>query len=406
MPIPTPSLESLTWGETEGSLSLILAPQATLGFDRVGRLTGLYENGFYVARGLDGRCLEKKWMWTGDLQARRHIRELTEPERGALRHRVRQLLTQGIQAVPRLAEKGGLHRLRGGREEPLDPVSLQRSLDELKSTMDNRWARDPRRFSRVWRPIGILPPDQYLSLVIQVTEGCAWNQCGFCDFYAAHPFRVRTQAEIDRHTEEAAAFFGPALEGRCSIFLGAANALQAPPPLLLEVAEKLARRFPRLATPQADGVGGLYAFAETVRLGAWTPSDLKALAATGFRRAYVGVETGCDDLRRAMRKPGTASQALHGLEKLKSAGIPLGVIVLLGAGGREAAARHVKSTVTFLARAPLGPGDLVYFSPLWGDSSASPLTTAELESQRNELEHRVPSRGERRALYDIREFLY
>jgi radical SAM superfamily enzyme YgiQ (UPF0313 family) len=399
-------IESITWGETAGSESLILSPRATLGFDRTGRPTGLYENGLYTARGLDGRCLEKKWLWDpGRPDARRHIRALDDREREALRARLKTLL----QSAQNAALAGTpLRRYDRGREIPADPAQLTQKIEKLTAFLDREWEADPRRFAEVWNPIGILPPDQYLSLVIQVVEGCAWNQCTFCDFYAARPFRVRTREEIDRHTDAAVRYFGDGLEGRCAVFLGDANALQAPPALLIPLAESLAQRFPRLARPQADGVGGLYAFAETARTAAWSPGELRSLATAGFRRAYLGVETGDDALRRLLRKPGSSADALRAMEKLKSAGVALGLIVLLGAGGRDHAAGHARATADLLSRAPLGPGDFVYFSPLVeADAPASPaLTEEEKADQRRWIEGRVPSRGERRALYDIREFLY
>jgi plasmid stability protein len=264
-------IESITWGETAGSESLILSPRATLGFDRTGRPTGLYENGLYTARGLDGRCLEKKWLWDpGRPDARRHIRALDDREREALRARLKTLL----QSAQNAALAGTpLRRYDRGREIPADPAQLTQKIEKLTAFLDREWEADPRRFAEVWNPIGILPPDQYLSLVIQVVEGCAWNQCTFCDFYAARPFRVRTREEIDRHTDAAVRYFGDGLEGRCAVFLGDANALQAPPALLIPLAESLAQRFPRLARPQADGVGGLYAFAETARTAAWAHGE-------------------------------------------------------------------------------------------------------------------------------------
>jgi len=405
MSVPV-TFESITWGETAGSTSLILSPRATLGFDLAGRPTGLYENGLYTARGLDGRCLEKKWIWEpGRRDARRHIRPLSPTEREALRGRIEHLLDEARNA----ARTGTpVRRFVRGQERPGRADELAERIETLTVFLKAGWEEEPRRFAEIWNPIGILPPDQYLSLVIQVAEGCAWNQCTFCDFYAARPFRIRGREEIDRHTNAAVNFFGAGLEGRCAIFLGDANALQAPPALLIPLAESLAARFPRLARPQVDGVGGLYAFAEAARTAAWSPSELGALAAAGFRRAYLGIETGDDALRRRLRKPGAAKDALRAMEKLKSAGIHLGVIVLLGAGGRDFAAGHARATADLLTRAPLGPGDFVYFSPLVETENPAfpPLTEDEKADQRRWIEERVAPRGERRALYDIREFLY
>jgi len=38
------------------------------------------------------------------------------------------------------------------------------------------------------KPVGILPPDQYMAVVLQAAEGCAFNTCTFCDFYRDRSF--------------------------------------------------------------------------------------------------------------------------------------------------------------------------------------------------------------------------
>lgn len=410
-------IDRLLIGETLGSYSLVISPQATLTFDRARRPMGFYENGLYTARGLNGQCLEKKWVWSDAQETRRHIRALSEPERDALKQRFLTLISLCRTKLPELGETNRLRYCVRGRETPADIFAMETFVDFLTQGVQKAWTTDPAHFARVWRPIGILPPDQYLALVLQVTEGCAWNQCAFCDFYHGRPSRVRSLDEIRRHADEAERFFGAALSGRCSIFLGDANAFQAPPELLIPVAEELAVRFPQLAEPQADGIGGLYSFAEAERLAAWTQADLQALARAGYRRAYLGVETGSNDLRRALRKPATAETVAASSLKLKSAGISVGLIVLLGAGGHENADAHVRETAELLRDINLGPGDLLYFSPLIAGPGTSyaktstrwgwtPLTDSRLFAQRREIEAQVPPRGERRALYDIREFLY
>lgn len=410
-------IETLLVGETSGSYSLVISPQATLSFDRSGRPTGLYENGFYTVRGLNGRCLEKKWVWGKTGEAQRHIRELTEPERDTLKNKFLEYIACCHRNLGDLSQNNNLRSFVRGRETPVEKGATADFLDFLTCGVKKAWTTDPAHFANIWKPIGILPPDQYLALVIQVAEGCAWNQCSFCDFYSGRPSRVRTLDEVLTHAEEAERFFGPALSGRCSLFLGDANAFQAPPHALIPIAEELALRFPQLATAQPDGVGGLYSFADAARLSAWNLADLQALARTGYRRAYIGVETGSDKLRRQLRKPGTAETAAENIFKLKTAGIGVGLIVLLGAGGQENTTAHVKETADLLRNALLGPGDLLYFSPLRTDGQSSygrmaarqgwtPLTEPEMLNQRRAIEAQVTPRGERRALYDIREFIY
>ena len=115
---------------------------------------------------------------------------------------------------------------------------------------------DSVRFLAASGPVGILPPDQYLSLVVRVTEGCSWNACTFCSLYRDVPFRWKRPDELRAHLAALGEYFGPSIALRRSVFLGDANALCLAHDRLLPLLEAVAARFP--GTP-------LYSF-----LDAWT----------------------------------------------------------------------------------------------------------------------------------------
>lgn len=409
--VPTRSVSpaAVTLGFTAGTVTLALGTRGTLTFDAAGRPRALYENDRYIARGWDGRCLEKKWVSAPGGLFHRRVRSLEAGERTALRDRFR-LLLEGFQRdLPALRRARRFRCLDRGRPVRDGGERAAAFAAAARSKLAAEWDTEAADFHRTYRPIGVLPPDQYLSLVLQVTEGCAWNRCSFCDFYAGQPFRVKSPAEFDRHLEDVERLFGPALAGRCSVFLGSANALDVPPDVLIPAVRRAAERFPALARPQPDGVGGVYAFGEATRLARWSADDLRRLRRAGLRRAYLGVETGDPDLRRKIRKPGGPDVVVSAIRKLKDAGIHAAPIVLLGLGGRAAHDRHVAGTADVLARSPLGPGDMIYFSPVTGTPGRpdeTPLTEQERWNQRTAIEARLPDTGARRAHYDIREFLY
>jgi radical SAM superfamily enzyme YgiQ (UPF0313 family) len=272
---------------------------------------------------------------------------------------------------------------------------------------------DSVRFLAASGPVGILPPDQYLSLVVRVTEGCSWNACTFCSLYRDVPFRWKSPDELRVHVAALGEYFGPSIALRRSVFLGDANALCLAHDRLFPLLEIVSTRFP--AAP-------LYSF-----LDAWTgqrkrPSEWREYEALGLRRVYVGLETGDPGLLEWLEKPGSPRDAVDLVGALHEAGIAAGVIVLLGAGGERFAAAHAARTAEVLTQMRLGPGDLVYFSEYvddpvlaYGRHAKGALDLAPLPPARNgevrrdilaAVQPKDPGRPPRTATYDIREFVY
>jgi radical SAM superfamily enzyme YgiQ (UPF0313 family) len=262
--------------------------------------------------------------------------------------------------------------------------------------------------------VSILPPDQYLALVLQATEGCSYNRCTFCDFYHDRPFRIKRPDELRAHIAAVRDFFGPALGLRRALFLADANALIAPMALLRGWLDEI----------EASGImpgAGIYSFMDAFDVGRKSEAEWAELGRRGLRRVYIGLESGSDALLRWLRKPGSAADAIEAVDRLKSAGLAVSVIVMIGIGGERYAAGHVEDTVAALNAMRLGRGDIIYLSPFveqpgtaYSEMAAaaglSPLDTAGAARQetaiRAGLVYRDPARVPQLARYDIREFAY
>ncbi len=379
-----------------GSVLVALRPQVinllvdghepSYAFDRAGRLIGAFVGARNYRRGLDNRVLEK---WRDPAGARQRRWLSGEETRTFL---------------------GGAYALAGA-------VAQAAGRPELACLARWDWSalqRDAARFREIYEPVSILPPDQYLALVLQATEGCSYNRCTFCDFYRDRAFRVKSPAELRAHAGAVLDFFGPAASLRKTLFLADANALVAPMP-------RLRAWFDVLAAMPGLPAGGVYSFIDAFDVHRKSLADWGELAGRGLKRVYIGLESGHDALLRWLRKPGTVSDAVEAVRLLRAAGIRVSVIVMTGIGGEAYAAAHVSGTIAALNAMPLSAGDIIYFSPFvdhpgseYGRAAAQagvrPLSAAQVTDQETSLRsgYRAadPSRAPQLARYDIREFIY
>ena len=276
---------------------------------------------------------------------------------------------------------------------------------------------DAARFAAAYDPIGILPPDQYLALVLQATTGCSFNTCTFCDLYH-QPFRVKTLDEFRRHIREVRDYLGDSLLLRQrSIFLGAANALAVPMPRLLPLFEIMQEAFAPSPENRGGAGAGVGAFLDAFTGTRKSAEDYRALAERGLRRVYIGLESGHDPLLEFVRKPGHAQDAIDTVQAIKAAGVNIGVIVLIGLGGERFAAGHIADTISVLNRMQLGSGDFLYFSNLVEEPDTPypilaaqqgirALTAIERAAQRDAIRAGLPASGVKSSHYDVREFVY
>lgn len=376
-------------------------------FDHAGRFFTAWRENRLFRRALDGRVLEKYTDRRGRHPVR-HRRFLGAGERAALVDDAAAAARATLEAL-----RDGTAELLWALPEPPDRSWAQR-MAAAAAAFDAREADvDGQRFHSVYTPVSILPPDRYLALVVQITEGCHWNRCTFCSFYRNRPFRVKPIADFAAHLDAIIGFFREGLALRRGVFLGDANALLLPADDLGPRLNLVAQRFPGHAQDVSAFIDVFSGHHKTVE-------DFSALRARGLKRVYVGVETGDDGLLALLNKPQTSMDAVGLVRSMKAAGLAVGVIVMAGIGGLGYWRRHVEATLGVLSRMALGTGDLVYVSaftePAEGPYAERarleglvPLDHAAVADQVEELRRgaaRVVGPGTRVAPYDIEEFLY
>jgi len=317
------------------AINLFIQPPNNLWtFDREGRPISMYIDGRYYRRTLDNRLLYKYREKVSGITFRR-TRFLTPSEGN-------QLIQAGHEILKTL--------------QPRLSKALQAPVGKILTMDSTALQAEVTRFRTVYYPVSILPPDQYLSLVVQVTEGCNYNQCLFCDFYKDRPFRIKSETELEHHLENVQQFFKDGLSYRRGIFLADANALVTPMKKLVPVIEAIHRQFPDHQQ--------IFSFIDIFTGDKKKSSDFKILSDLGLTRIYLGVESGSYKLLKFLQKEQSLERIPPFAESLKAAGVQLGVIFLAGAGGKAFHTEHRKASLDLIQKLPLGKGDIVYISEL------------------------------------------
>jgi len=176
------------------------------------------------------------------------------------------------------------------------------------------------------------PPSEAGSLIFQVTLGCSWNRCLFCAMYKTKKYLVRPFEELEKDVAEMSRRF----PGARKIFLADGDPLEAPTGHLVKVLDLMNLRFPSLERVSA--------YAGPGNLEEKTPEELKELKERKLDILYLGIETGCDELLKKIRKGATAKQIVEGGRKAIRAGLRMSAFILLGLGGVGGSYAHAKDS--------------------------------------------------------------
>lgn len=181
------------------------------------------------------------------------------------------------------------------------------------------------------------PPSEARSYILQCTIGCTHNRCTFCAMYKDKKFQVRSLEDIKTDIRMAKQYYGDVEK----VFLADGDAIAMETNDLLEILETLYQSFPSLKHV------GVYASPDVVLHK--DISELTALKAAGLTIAYLGVETGDEELLKDIRKGVTYDEMVEAGRRLRRAGMQLSVTVLLGLAGRTPqAVDHAKNTAKIL----------------------------------------------------------
>jgi len=181
------------------------------------------------------------------------------------------------------------------------------------------------------------PPSEVHSLILPVTNGCSWNSCTFCEMYTApqKKFRARDEAQVLDEIRRA----GEQLIVQ-RIFLADGDALVLPTRRLLNILNAIREHMPDVQRVSS------YCLPRNLRKK--SVDELKELADAGLRMAYVGAESGDDQVLELINKGETYESTLSALDKLGQAGITRSVMILNGLGGQRYSEQHALNSARLM----------------------------------------------------------
>lgn len=172
------------------------------------------------------------------------------------------------------------------------------------------------------------PPGEANSVILQVTLGCSWNGCSFCEMYQSKQFRVKDERQVLEEIME----MGKIFQGVRKVFLADGNAMVLSTGRLLKILAAIEKSFgPRIRVSS-------YALPRDVL--AKTGTELIELRTAGLELIYVGIESGDDEVLEMVNKHETAASTVEGLLKAGEAGITSSVMIVNGLAGKKYSRQH------------------------------------------------------------------
>jgi radical SAM superfamily enzyme YgiQ (UPF0313 family) len=185
------------------------------------------------------------------------------------------------------------------------------------------------------------PPSEARSLILQVTNGCSWNRCTFCEMYTQSQkrFNVKPQLQIERELESVAET-GQAVR---RIFLADGDAMTLSSRRLKLILQAIRRFLP--------GVQRISSYCLPRNLKSKSVAELSELGELGLNLFYVGCESGDDLVLQRVNKGENFESSLAALKKIKSAGSRSSVMILNGMGGKRYSKQHAVNSARLMNQA-------------------------------------------------------
>ncbi|SEL12787.1 Radical SAM superfamily protein [Colwellia chukchiensis] len=185
------------------------------------------------------------------------------------------------------------------------------------------------------------PPSEWKSLILQVTNGCSWNRCTFCDMYTAENKKFKPKKLADIEQELITVAESGLATGR--VFLADGDAMMLPFNRLKDILLLIKQYLPNVTRVSS--------YCLPRNLTNKTVQQLAELAKLGLTLVYVGCESGDDEVLELIEKGESYQSSLVALQKIKQAGMKSSVMILNGLGGPELSLQHAVNSARLMNEA-------------------------------------------------------
>lgn len=176
------------------------------------------------------------------------------------------------------------------------------------------------------------PPSEGNSLIFQVTLGCSFNKCSFCNMYRTKKYVERPWSDVKKEIDLAAHDYPQTQR----IFLADGDALNLSTDTLLCILDYVHEKFSCLQRVSC--------YAMPKNLLQKKDDELEKLKTAGLDMFYLGIETGNDLILKKVTKGATSGGIIRACQKAKNHGFILSCMIILGLGGRDYTERHIRDT--------------------------------------------------------------
>ena len=226
----------------------------------------------------------------------------------------------------------------------------------------------------------IRPPSEAESLLLQVTRGCTWNKCRFCNLYRDTRFKAYSADEVKRDIdviasyaeeirgylhglqwdldglnerlasipddEQRQCFYMVArwlLGGGETVFLQDGNTTALSSGRLSDVLIYLKKTFPQIRR--------ITSYGRAEELSRHDADYFAELKEAGLDRIHSGFETGSDRVLELIHKGTTSDHEIRAGKNIRAGGIELSIYFMPGIGGKELSEENAEGTARVLNEA-------------------------------------------------------